>query len=122
MASATASGSRWHEHERLAMITRSLKRRLIVGLMLVCSLFWLVWLGFQVGQRTSDRSGAWDAALTETGKEILLSPPRDFASATMGPPTLGPPPTHTIQGAMAGYRGWGPQRPGPGPPPTRPVP
>ena len=88
------------------MITRSLKRRLIVGLMLVCSLFWLVWLGFQVVQRTSDRSGAWDAALTETGKEILLSLPRDFDSATMGSRTLKLPPSESFKGDMASYQVW----------------
>ena len=88
------------------MITRSLKRRLIVGLMLVCSLFWLVWLGFQVVQRTSDRSGAWDAALTETGKEILLSLPRDFESATMGSRTLQLPPTESFKGDMSSYQVW----------------
>src|SRR5436309_13809306 len=109
MASATASGSLWHEHERLAMITRSLKRRLIVGLMLVCSLFWLVWLGFQVVQRTSDRSGAWDAALTETGREILLSLPRDFDSATMGWGTVKVPPSEAFEGDMAGHQVWGHQ-------------
>ena len=104
------------------MITRSLKRRLIVGLMLVCSLFWLVWLGFQVVQRTSDRSGAWDAALTETGKEILLSLPRDFDSATMGSRTLKLPPSESFKGDMASYQVWVHQRPGAGPPQTGPSP
>ena len=87
-------------------MTRSLKRRLIVGLMLVCSLFWLVWLGFQVVQRTSDRSGAWDAALTETGKEILLSLPRDFDHATTGSGTLKLPPSESFKGDMASYQVW----------------
>src|SRR5206468_7934258 len=74
--------------------------------MLVCSAFWLVWLGFQVVQRTSDRSGAWDAALTETGKEILLSLPRDFDSVTMGSRTLQLPPSESFKGDMASYQVW----------------
>ena len=87
-------------------MTRSLKRRLIVGLMLVCALFWMVWLGCQVVQRTRDRTGAWDASLNETGKEILLSLPSDIDGAPTGSRTLRLPPSESFKGDMASYQVW----------------
>jgi len=86
-------------------VTRSLKRRLIIGLLLVVSLFWVVWLACQVVQRTRDHTGAWDATLSETAKEILLSLPGNMEVA-VGQPTLALPSSASFKGDMASYQVW----------------
>jgi two-component system, OmpR family, sensor histidine kinase QseC len=87
------------------VITRSLKRRLLVGVLLVVSLIWGAWLGMQVVQRTRDHTGVWDATLSETAKEILLSLPSNMEIA-VGLPTLMLPPAESFKGDMASYQVW----------------
>ena len=89
------------------MRTRSLKRRLIGGMLLVVLVFWPTWLVMQVLQRTREHTGVWDATLSETAKEILLSLPSTMEQvASAGAPTLALPPSQRFKGDMASWQVW----------------
>lgn len=67
------------------MRTRSLRWRLTWVLLKAVMVAWVVWMGCQVWQQRSERTGLWDASLRDIAVQVLGSMPEGLQTLTPRP-------------------------------------
>lgn len=66
-------------------MTSSLHGRLLLTILIVISLIWGTWFGYQVLQTRQQQEAAWDEISRDTAEKIIVSVPLDLALTSQSP-------------------------------------